>query len=514
MIISRVRLINTNGFSDTGFINMSENINIFTGQNNAGKSTVIHSILRLQYPNGANISTKKGSINPSLTYIIQKGHRKFQVLPTNQHLPRDCDTYRLLGETIQMNDWINFTKDSNSAWREIGFFPTKEPDNLIYPYLSKRKVTNYTQTINSESTNSVHVNLANLYPKIDRMCNAYEDGHDIYFEITKEIFGYPISTVKTSDGTMPAYRISKNNYVPITAMGEGVTNLLGIIVDLCVAKNKIFLIEELENDIHPKALKVILNLIKTKSEDNQFFISTHSNVVLKELGVDKRTKIFQITMSIDEGTKIPKSEIRAVGKSKSERVRVLEDLGYEFQDFELWQAWLFLEESSAEQLIREYFIKWFNPNLTGKLKTFSARSKDEVIPKFKNFNDLFVFLHLEPTYKDKAWVIIDAGDDEEKIIDSMKKMYVEKNGWTDSRFRQLLKHNFEEYYPVEFKPKDDIQNILNIPDKQERREAKKNLLGDLLTWISENEDVARTAFENSAKEVIDILNEIEEELGA
>ena len=41
-------------------------------------------------------------------------------------------------------------------------------------------------------------------------------------------------------------------------MGEGVANIVGLLVDLCLAENKLFLIEEPENDIHPKALKGLL----------------------------------------------------------------------------------------------------------------------------------------------------------------------------------------------------------------------------------------------------------------
>jgi hypothetical protein len=57
-------------------------------------------------------------------------------------------------------------------------------------------------------------------------------------------------------------------------MGEGIPHLLGLINDLCLAENKLFLIEEPENDIHPKALKRLLDLIIQKSQSNQFVIST------------------------------------------------------------------------------------------------------------------------------------------------------------------------------------------------------------------------------------------------
>ena len=44
---------------------------------------------------------------------------------------------------------------------------------------------------------------------------------------------------------------------------------------------------------------------------------------------------------------------------------------------------------------------------------------DKLKPKFNDFNRLFVFIHLEPTYKNKVWVLIDAGDDEKEIIEGI-----------------------------------------------------------------------------------------------
>ncbi|MBI3234034.1 MAG: ATP-binding protein [Bacteroidetes bacterium] len=115
-------------------------------------------------------------------------------------------------------------------------------------------------------------------------------------------------------------------------MGEGVANILGLIVDLCIADEKIFLIEEPENDIHPKALKTLLNLIIEKSTTNQFFISTHSNIVAKYLGSVSDAKLFNITNNErdSEREKLFISRIEVVPNNHEARRRVLEDLGYEF----------------------------------------------------------------------------------------------------------------------------------------------------------------------------------------
>lgn len=517
MQIVKIRLKGINSFIDTDVLELSPTINVLVGQNNAGKSTLLNTILILQHQELANLrvnhSANMGSVEivfKDYTYPKYTKKSNKNILPVI-HMTLQKGEKGLLEKHHRDFDNVNNAIINNISGQYIDIDAT-EPNNVIYPFTAKRKVSQYQETVNITTTNAVTGNLSNLYPKIARLCDRYEPGHELYNRVTEEIFGYPISTVDTEGGKKAAYRLPNNRHVPLTGMGEGVSNILGLIVNLCRAENNIFIIEELENDIHPKALKSLLKLIIEKSKNNQFFISTHSNVVLKELGADLHTKIFQVSMSINNETKVPNSTIKDIGKSKTARVAVLEDLGYEFQDFELWHGWLFLEESSAERVIREYFVKWYTPKLIGRLKTFSAKSKDEVKPKFDNFNSLFVFLHLEPTYKNKAWVVIDAGEDEKKIIEKMKDYYVNGNGWDDNKFRQWGKQNFEEYYPGLFKSEEAIKKVLKIQDKQQKRAAKKELLDSLVIWIEGDEENAKKEFEASAKEVIDILREIEGEI--
>lgn len=118
--------------------------------------------------------------------------------------------------------------------------------------------------------------------------------------MVEKILGFPISTTPSEKGKKGVYIINKFEYIPLTSMGEGVPNILGLIVDLCMSENKIFLIEEPENDIHPKALKARLELIEMKSVNNQFIISTHSNIVTKYLGSVEGSKVFRVSMSFDE----------------------------------------------------------------------------------------------------------------------------------------------------------------------------------------------------------------------
>jgi polyribonucleotide nucleotidyltransferase len=168
-----------------------------------------------------------------------------------------------------------------------------------------------------------------------------------------------------------------------------------------------------------------------------------------------------------------------------------------------------LEESSAEILIRDYFIRWYVSTLSNKIRTFSSNGITSIIPKFDDFNKLFVFLHLEPIYKNKVWVILDAGAEEETIINQLKGLY-KKSGWKDSNFGQFTNHDFEKYYPSIFNEK--VEATLKIADKKTKRNAKKALLDEVIEWIKQDEKTAKDLFKESAKEVIEKLKSINQEL--
>ena len=55
-------------------------------------------------------------------------------------------------------------------------------------------------------------------------------------------------------------------------MGAGLSGTLSLIVGLSVAKDQLFIIEEPEDDLHPAALKELLDAIAESSQSNQFII--------------------------------------------------------------------------------------------------------------------------------------------------------------------------------------------------------------------------------------------------
>lgn len=476
-------------------IEFSHGINIFIGQNNTGKTTILNCLSSIQHPFMLNNSFNriynrdgylKVGVCGNITKYFQSKHDAFKVSIENPQL-------FMLGPNSQT---------------QRNFIEAYEPNNLVVPYNSKRKVMGYNEDIKRKTLNSVTGTLHNLYAKIDNISNPnFQPAHSEYVKACDEILGFQISASSSDNGKRGVYIIQNEDQIPLDAMGEGISSLLGLIVDLCRLKDKIFIIEEPENDIHPRALKALLRLISDKSLQNQFFITTHSNIVLKQLGGITETKIFNLRLHYEDH--VPTTDIE-VAETSEQRLDILEELGYEMNDFGLWSFWLFLEEASAERLIRDFFIPWFTPDVKHKIRTFSSASISKVSSKFEEFNKLFVYLHLTPVYLNKACVLIDSGINETELINKLKKIYIPA-GWSEKSFRQFSKHDFEEYYPSRFS--DNVSIINSIFDEKKKRIAKIELLDQVLYWIKSDEKAAKAEFEVSAAEVITTLKEVFHEAG-
>jgi predicted ATPase len=498
MWIESMTFKNIRSFADAQ-INLSQGINILVGPNNSGKSTILLPLLSLQ-----------DGLRGLFVADVRLGENESRA---DIHFG-ECDEGHFQGayqdiclEFIKGSFDLRELKNPAASSPRLPQIPNTEPHNFIYPFLSKRKVTQLQEKITEPIVSTVSSSFENLNAKIDRLSNPVLPAHKRYMRACEDILGLPITTTSTDQGKRAVFTVGNMEHIPLLSMGEGVMNVLGLVVNLVVAKNKLFLIEEPENDIHPKALKALLELIAEKSENNQFIITTHSNIVLKRLASEKESQILRIDYELRD--RLPTSNVTEVPATPEARRDLLQELGYEFYDLDLWEAWLFLEESSAETIIREYLIPWFTPSLQTRLRSYSARSLSELAPKFADFNNLFVFLHLEEIYKNRVWVLVDDGDEEAAIINELKTTY-SRSDWTDDHFLQLGEHDFESYYPDRFEGQ--RKQALGTQDKQDRREAKKKLLKDVQEWVEENDEEAKSEFETSAATVIAILRTIEAEL--
>jgi hypothetical protein len=209
--------------------------------------------------------------------------------------PKDKPTHNKHGKIV-------FKNQSDKVLKQFPRFPDVEnKNNFIYPFLAKRKTDYYDARVNQEQTYKVLEGLRNLAAKIQKVGNSSHPKFEEFLYQCDNILGFRIGVIPTGqnniEGIEPGIYVTNNSLIPLRLMGEGVANIVGFIVTLLTEDNKLFLVEELENDIHPTALKKLLELIVAKAKNNQFVISTHSNIVLKYLGVVTGSKIFYLEWS-------------------------------------------------------------------------------------------------------------------------------------------------------------------------------------------------------------------------
>jgi uncharacterized protein YdaT len=294
-----------------------------------------------------------------------------------------------------------------------------------------------------------------------------------------------------------------------------VPHMVGLIIHLLKAEKRLFVIEELESGINPEPLKLLLEEIKrsAKERQNQFLISTHSNVVLQSLASEEDCKIIEVIQAQVQPGEIPESSCIEIDKEDVEaRRRILMNLGYSLADSDMFDGWLILEEASAETVIRKFLIPQFAPKLINVLGIIATKGYDRVENQFTALEQNFLYLHLTPAYKERIWVIIDAGEDEKKIIERLQEKF---RSWSPDHFDQFSEHDFEKYYPTCFQ--DEVERIFSSREnskeaKKRRQDEKKKLLTKVMKWIEEDISRARKEFEASAQEVIDKLKNIESRL--
>lgn len=527
MYIKKLHLTNIRSFEGKNSIEFSAGINVIIGKNNSGKSTILKPICQLQDLVKMDKSDLRiGKTSGCIEFEFDMDEQDFTGFfkysgPRNFAITKE-DVFK----NLRQNN-LSFVVDKSGVAQPVvkitsppdphgkrGYdvifepFSRIKPNNFIYTFLSKRKTTNILTVISKQYTDQVDTNFSYLVSKIDDIVSKPNTQlYRTFQKLCKDILNYPIVTTQIEDNKKEAglYIEKYGEIISVNSMGEGTAHILAMILDLCVAEKKLFVIEEPENDLHPEALKKLLSFIQKKSENNQFIITTHSNIVVKYLGMVSESKLFNFAMHLNEDN-IPTTNIEEI-KEPEERQKVLEALGYELLDFDLYKGWLFLEESSAEEIIRDYLIKWFTPTLEYKLRTFAAKGNATVRPKLEKFLELFVYVYLQSVYKNKAWIILDGDPNSMEHINELKNKF---KTWNPEQFKNFSKHDFENYYPQIFQT--EFIKINDIQVEKTRFEEKGKFTRKVVDWIKEDQNRAKKQFEVSAKEVILILQNIENSL--
>lgn len=505
MIIDGLRLAGIRCFVDTNWIALSPRCNLFVGANNAGKSTLIKGVLAWQGMPFIE-SVVSGDLRPGandITYEMRVHDVPLGVKTSHGHL-NDRTSPQDLVRHMQGSRPSRPGATERSVPDGRGYFVSERPDNQLVPFVARRKALQFNHGVDRRSVGQINGTLQNLYGRVDHLVSGHPE-NEAFQTAVREILGVQIATQATDNGKEAGFYFDRNNFVALDRMGDGVSEMVGLIAEMCLEEHKVFVLEEPETNIHPRGLKALLALVRAASNRNQFIVATHSNVVVRELAADDATKLFRVSRT-SEDARAP-SEVEEVPRSPAAHRDLLAELGYEFGDFDLHDGWLFLEEASAETVINTVLIPLFTPELRGRIRTFSTRGLANVERSVSDFTRLISFVHLQPVYRDRLWIRVD--NDGQAVIEDLRKQFSYLDETSAAAFGQK---DFERYYPAQFQAAAD--EALALTDKRARQTSKAALLEAVLTWTASGGQDAKAEWAASAQEPLEVLAAIRRKLDA
>ncbi|HTF06461.1 MAG TPA: AAA family ATPase [Bacteroidia bacterium] len=261
MYIETLGLTNVRSFTRE-IIQLSRGINILVGKNNSGKSTIIRAAYCLQTGhNSQSIEVRKlakfGQIDIQLKEITVKERNLFNHKSAATYKTFDSrqtifielsdknkrSGYYFPSKLLRKNKRGEMLPPDNDKLVEFKDFSDSEASgNFIYPYLAKRKTDYYEGQGGKDEMYRVSENFRNLASKIAKISSPANALSEEFNRLCLDILQFKIGTIagEGNNNFDVGIMIRDGETISLRAIGEGVANILGLIVILLTENNKLF----------------------------------------------------------------------------------------------------------------------------------------------------------------------------------------------------------------------------------------------------------------------------------
>lgn len=306
-LIKSLEIINYKGFENFE-MNKLNKINIFVGNNNSGKTSILEAIyigMKNNFMGSMNIIQNRNLNNNSKAM-----ETLFRNLDVNNKISitlKNDEDYFLteLSSILDNNIFIpmNFQNEAGiQSQEEKSFIINKDGKKVIYNFSMKNKANGSLEQVvnikaedsNNISNNSKDIINSNTYfisPKTRMSGNfANELKEQIKSKIQKknileelQLFDSKVEDIIVDGTNIEIYLKGVDKPFPIEALGAGIFTILEIASVLGKKIDNIF-IDEIEDGLHIQSMEIVAKYLAKAIEKNpslQLFITTHSAEIIK-----------------------------------------------------------------------------------------------------------------------------------------------------------------------------------------------------------------------------------------
>jgi hypothetical protein len=202
------QLKNIRCFEDTGAVDLSQNVNVFVGRNNSGKTTILSSILSLQ----TGFQFGHENVRP---HTNDSAFVKFDVQWPNQPFSSNIG----IGAGMKQVSLL-YTYDGSGKLPSVTHQPgvgnpafvSTRPNAVFEPFLARRKAVAFQETANSGVSNNVTGTLQYLYSRIAEIAVSGHPRHEKFRKALDDVLGFQITTRLSSGGTEAGFYFDLNNF--------------------------------------------------------------------------------------------------------------------------------------------------------------------------------------------------------------------------------------------------------------------------------------------------------------
>ena len=362
-MLEALQVFNIKGLKEVT-LNSLAKINVICGQNNSGKSTLIEGISSVGNRKAAKKFSEENILslyNKSVSgmdwsYYDQTSNTRYYNLLTglllNQAVFADQSVQLIhkLNELLNQYHWSNNSgRQKVRDWREFtaafeAFFPSL--DTVLIPPKRQLEAVQNIDTSESIIPNGQgilnYLFFAQNQPHDNNDYLTYKRIQDGFREVSSG-YHFGVFSVRRGQNQISLnFAHQEGTWRDANDCGLGLRDLLVILYFSLSDQHNLVLIEEPENHLHPNMQRKLLAYLSTQT-DKQFFLTTHSNVLLNNAYVGRvYFTRFDDSVQVDDATS---------------RASILDDLGYDVTDNLVSDLVILVEGPSDVPFLEEFLVK-------------------------------------------------------------------------------------------------------------------------------------------------------------